>query len=281
MVFGAPYRYIALGALVFGSIAFVAAVVVDARRFRMLDRFRTPLELWVIFVFAIAMLPGVIWFPQYAAAVSAILSRLTAVTAILGLCVLGTVWPRRWIFAGLALLAVAFFAFEYHDTGVLDGMERQVETLVAAVPYGARVSYTIDFGNSTRVNSRHMVDRACIGRCFTYSNYEPSTGQFRLRLSPQGHSIVSPEAGFAIEHGTYVVQPYDLPLWQIYQPDENDLTKLAIRSLTAGEENGRLGHRQPLQSDTPHLRQGSRSLFSFGSNKYNTLRTIVGSVDGA
>ncbi len=153
MVFGAPYRYIALGALVFGSIAFVAAVIVDARRFRMLDRFRTPLSsLWVIFVFAIAMLPGVIWFPQYAAAVSAILSRLTAVTAILGLCVLGAVWPRRWIFAGLALLAVVFFAFEYHDTGsARRKWSVRVETLVAAVPYGARVELnTIDLAATLR-----------------------------------------------------------------------------------------------------------------------------------
>lgn len=244
MVFGAPYRYLALGALVFGSVAFIVAAVVDARRFRMLDRFRTPLELWVIFVFAVAMLPGTIWFPQYIAAASAIISRLTAVTAILGLCVLGVVRPRRWIFAGLTVLAAVFFAFEYRDTGILDGMERQVETLVAALPYGARVSYTIDFGNVARINSRHMVDRACIGRCFTYSNYEPGSGQFRLRILPQGSSVVS-HSGLALEHGTYIVRAEDLPLWEIYQPDEDDLTKLAIRSLTVGERNGRLGHQHP------------------------------------
>ncbi len=32
---------------------------------------------------------------------------------------------------------------------------------------------------------------------------------------------------------------------QIYQSDENDLTKLAIRNLTAGEKNGRVGHHYP------------------------------------
>jgi len=29
----------------------------------------------------------------------------------------------------------------------------------------------------------HSVDRACIGHCFSYSNYEPSSGQFRVRAS--------------------------------------------------------------------------------------------------
>jgi len=165
--------------------------------------------------------------------------------SVLGLCVLSVVRPRRWIFAGLTILAAVFFAFEYSDTGILDGMERQVEMLVAALPYGARVSYTIDFGNVTRINSRHLVDRACIGRCFTYSNYEPGTGQFRLRILPQGSRVVS-QSGLALEHGTYIVRAEDVPLWEIYQPDEDDLTKLAIRSLTVGEKNGRLGHQHPL-----------------------------------
>jgi hypothetical protein len=86
-----------------------------------------------------------------------------------------------------------------------------------------------------------MVDRACIGRCFTYSNYEPGTGQFRLRISPQGSPIIS-NSGLALEHGDYVVRPGDLPLAQIYQSDESDLTRLSIRNLSAGEKNGRIGH---------------------------------------
>jgi hypothetical protein len=45
-----------------------------------------------------------------------------------------------------------------------------------------------------------------------------------------------------MELGEYVVRSADLPMAQIYQPDEADLTKLAIRNLTPGEKNGRLGH---------------------------------------
>ena len=241
VLFGERYRLFAEYLLILGSCAFIAGVLRDRNRPPMPQWFRTPLELWVIFVFAVAVLPGTIWFPQYTAAVSAINSRLTAVTAILGLSVLASVQPRKWIFGGLAVFAAVFFTLQYRDTAILNDMEQQVESLVRNLPFGTRVSYTIDFGNDSRINSRHMVDRACIGTCFTYSNYEPATGQFRLRVSPHGSPIIS-NSGLDLEHGDYVVRPGDLPLAQIYQSDESDLTRLSIRNLSAGEKNGRIGH---------------------------------------
>jgi hypothetical protein len=244
VLFGERYRLFAEYILIFGSCAFLAAAIRDGRRLPLQQWFRTPLELWTIFLFGVAVLPGTIWFPQYAAAVSSINSRLTAVTAVLGLCVLGSVCPRKWILAGVAMFAAAFFALQYRDTAILNDMERQVDNLVSTLPYGTHVAYTIDFGNDSRINSRHMVDRACIQKCFTISNYEPGTRQFRIRVSPQGSPIISP-SGLALEHGDYIVRPQDLPLAEIYQSDESDLTKLSIRNLSAGESNGRIGHHPP------------------------------------
>jgi hypothetical protein len=251
VLFGERYRLFAEYLLVFGSCAFLGAAIHDRKRLPLLQWFRTPLELWAIFVFAVAVLPGTIWFPQYAAAVSSINSRMTAVTAILGLSVLGAVQPRKWILAGLSVFAVIYFTLQYRDTAILNNMEQQVENLVSSLPVGTRVAYTIDFGNDSRINSRHMVDRACIEKCFTYSNYEPATEQFRLRVSPQGSPILS-TSGLELEHGDYVVRPEDLPLVQIYQSDENDLSKLAKRSLSAGEKNGRIGHHPP-PPESPQL----------------------------
>jgi hypothetical protein len=48
-----------------------------------------------------------------------------------------------------------------------------------------------------------------------------------------------------METGFYVVRQEDLPISQIYQCDEKDLSKLCIRELSAGEENGRIGYRPP------------------------------------
>ncbi len=251
VLFGEPYRLFAEYVLIFGSCAFLAAAIRDWRRVPLQGSFRTPLELWAIFVFAVAVLPGTIWFPQYAAAVSSINSRLTAVTAVLGLSVLGSVRPRKWILASLTVFAATFFALQYRDTAILNGMEQQVETLVSALPSGSHVSYTIDFGNAGRINSRHMVDRACIEKCFSISDYEPGTGQFRLRVSPQGSPIIS-SSGLALEQGDYLVRLPDLPLAQVYQSDESDLTKLSLRNLSAGERNGRIGHHPPVSVEQSH-----------------------------
>jgi len=247
VLFGERYRLFAEYLIVLGACAFLAGAILDRKRLPVPQWFRTPLELWAFFVFAVAVIPGTIWFPQYTAAVSSINSRLTAVTAVLGLSVLASVRPRKWILAGLTLFAAIFFMFQYQDTAILNDMEAQVETLVSNLPFGTRVSYTIDFGNASRINSRHMVDRACLGKCFTYSNYEPATKQFRLRVSPAGSTIIS-NSGLDMEHGDYVVRPEDLPLAQIYQSDESELTKLSIRNLSVGEKNGRIGHHPVLES---------------------------------
>jgi MFS family permease len=244
VLFRHAYVYLALLAFGFGSCAFLASAYVDHHRENLAQRIRTPLELWLILLIAATMVPAAIWLPEYTAAVSSINSRITTVTAILGLCILGSVAPRKWIFGGLSVIALIFFALQYRDTAVFNKMEQETATLVAGIPFGSKVSYTIDQGSFSRINSLHFVDRACIGRCFSFSNYEPGSKQFRVRLLPGGSSIISPD-GLDLEQGNYLVREQDLPLYQIYQPDDHDLTKLAIRPLAAGEKNGRIGHRIP------------------------------------
>jgi hypothetical protein len=152
-----------------------------------------------------------------------------------------------WHLAGLAACAVTFFSFIYQDTGVLNRMEQQAEDLVHDLPYGRRVVETISSQPDWRIwFINHIVDRACIGHCYAYANYEPASGQFRVRVRP-GSPIAAPtpDDTEALENGTYVVQPPDLPMTEIYQCDEQDLSKLCRRDLTAGEKNGRLGHQAP------------------------------------
>ena len=98
--------------------------------------------------------------------------------------------PRKWHGdRASALLAAVFFIFLYIDTGTLNKMEEQVERSVAALPAGHRVVEDIESMENSRVVIEHIVDRACIGRCFSYDNYEPPTALFRVRAAP-GNSIV-------------------------------------------------------------------------------------------
>jgi len=61
-----------------------------------------------------------------------------------------------------------------------------------------------------------------------------------------GNPYVIPDYGTVadIERGTYVVQPQDLPVYQVYQCTETGVD-LCIRPLAAGEQNNRLGAYRP------------------------------------
>ena len=61
-------------------------------------------------------------------------------------------------------------------------MEAEIERLVATLPKGERVTATIWAPPDSRLPFIvHMVDRACIGKCFSFQNYEPPSQQFRVR----------------------------------------------------------------------------------------------------
>jgi hypothetical protein len=247
VLYGSRYTKLAMATILFGSVCFLFADLRDGKATPGRWRFRTPLELWCILLFTAAMIPELIQLPIYAGPVAFPVSRLTSITAVMVLCMLGYGRPRSWHLAGFAVLGALFFAWMYRDTGTLNKMEQQAEDLVSALPYGRRVTETIGAPPDSRIFFiNHMVDRACLGRCFTYSNYEPSVGQFRVRVHPGSPLVTdSPAASQAMENGNYVVRPQDLPMTQIYQCEEKDPTRLCMRDLTAGEKNGRLGLHPP------------------------------------
>jgi hypothetical protein len=247
VLFGSRYEKLALAVLVVGVVCFVYGVIREWKNRDTRWAFRGPLEMWAVLIFTAIMIPEVLWFPQYASPFALIISRLTSVTAILGLCVLGSVKPRVWHLALLGICAAVFFVWTYQDTGMLNEMERQVEDLTKPLPYGRRVIETINLAPDSRLwFVNHIVDRACIGHCFAYSNYEPPSLQFRVRVAHGSPVNTDSEDDSAnMEGGFYVVRKKDLPINQIYQCDDKNLAKLCMRELSAGEENGRIGYRPP------------------------------------
>jgi hypothetical protein len=239
VLYSSVYTKLAMTTLILGTICFLTSWR-EGKGTPERWRFRTPLELWAVLLCTAALIPELIQLPLYPGPVGFPVSRLTSITAVMALCVLGYVRPRIWHLGGFSILALAFFALLYRDTGTLNEMEQQAEDLVRTMPYGGRVTETIAAPANSRVYFiSHMVDRACIGHCFTYSNYEAPFGQFRVRARP-GSPLVTDcvEASNAMEAGEYVVQPEDLPMTQIYQCDEKDSTRLCMRELKAGEKNG-------------------------------------------
>jgi hypothetical protein len=246
-LYSSRYLVLSLIALLFGVACFVFDGVRRHYARQSWAPLRLPFELYCIIVVATYVLPDVLRLPLYAGWIGSFALRLTTISAALGLCVLGFMQPRKWHTVGFGAIAAVFFAFLYRDTGVLNRMERQIESLVASLPAGERVTATIWAPPDSRLPYIvHMVDRACVGQCFSFQNYEPASGEFRVRANEDNPIVATdPDNTQSMEAGEYIVQPEDLPMAQIYQCDEHDLTRLCIRQLAAGEPNGRLGYHPP------------------------------------
>jgi len=249
VLYGTRYSILSSVALLFGVACFAVDRLRRDRAQGSWAAMRLPLELHSFVVYAIYVLPDVVRVPFYSGWVGALALRLTTVAAVIGLSVLSLIQPRKWHTAGFAIIAVAFFAFLYQDTATLNRMEAQIEGLIeSSVPAGGRVTATIWAPSDSRLPYIvHMVDRACVGKCFSFQNYEPPSRQFRVRVSQGGSPLNTDDSGASqqMEVGEYVVQPGDLPMAQIYQCDVKDLTRLCVRQLVAGEANGGIGYHPP------------------------------------
>jgi hypothetical protein len=239
-LFGPRYGIPEIALVAFALIA-LCADIIRRRGPDQWQYFVIPLQLYVLVELSVQLLPGGIHFPPPTASLALLTERLTSVSAALICCLLGAMQPRKWHLAGFAAIAVVFFSFLYQDTAKVNAMEQQVIKLVSTLPPNQRVMATILPPPGSRVLIQHIVDFACIGRCFSYGNYEPGTGLFRVRALPGNPYVLSDyELAVDMENGEYTVQPEDLPLYQVYQCSPSG-TDLCIRSLQAGEDNDRLG----------------------------------------
>jgi hypothetical protein len=182
----------------------------------------------------LALLPEALRLPWYDEPVNFIVSRFTLGIAVLGCCALSGLRNQRFFATLGAVVAVVYFVLVYQDAAKTYKLERHAAELVARVPADARVVTTIYPFRGSGVFVHHVVDRACVGKCFSVDNYEPSSNAFRLRAI-RGNRIVAANETDAnhMMIGDYVVRPEDLPLWQIFQcgPKETDL---CLRPLSVG-----------------------------------------------
>jgi hypothetical protein len=168
-----------------------------------------------------------------------LVTRLTLVSAIFMFCWLGTLRTRRWHFFALAACAAVYFTVVYRDTRLSDQLEENAERITRTLSPGTRVLATIFEPPNYRMVTLHVVDRACVGHCFLYSNYELATKQFRLRVSEGSPvAVATTDDSEDMQFGSYEVQEEDLPMKEIYQCDAADWTNLCIRDLKVGEKNG-------------------------------------------
>ncbi len=243
VIYGQRYRLLAAAFLLLVVVIVVDGLRKETEKLDLVRKSWTACELWTLTVVGVAVMWEGITIPNYGTGLTFLPERLSSISAVLMLCVLAMVPPRKWHLAVLLGCAALFFAWMWQDTRTLNMMEEEAVKLVSGLPPGTKVIQTIWPLRGFRVDGEHIVDRACIGRCFAFANYEPSSGQFRIRVEPNSPVVVASAVdGLAMREGKYVVRPNDPPMLQIYQCDEQDLTKLCLRQLVPGEMNGRLGY---------------------------------------
>lgn len=244
-LYGKRYIALAVGAFCFGVLCVGVDLYGRRQKSDFWKHFELPFECYAITFCAAALLPENMRPSIYGGWIGVLGSRLTTISAILGICILAFLKPRRWHLVGFGACALVFFASLYQDTGWLNRLETNGERLTSELAPGTRVLITVDSPPNSRILFiHHSVERACIGHCFSYENYEPASGEFRVRVR-EGSPVVTSSTDDAedMATGDYQVDETDLPLKQIYQCDPRDLTKLCIRDLHAGETNGETGQK--------------------------------------
>ncbi len=235
------HRYVLLsGIAVAWGIVCVLATIYDwiFRAKKSSAALRLAIELYLLAVIVTVCLPENFRVGLYAGWIGLLVSRLTLVTAVFGLLVLASLRLPRWSTHGNVLCALLFFLFLYQDTGKLDRMEASARSLVQLLPMGTRVVAVANPPDDWRIQFiYHSIERACIGRCFSFANYEPSSLQFRVRALPGNYFVTtSVDQSDDLSSGDYILRKEDLPLTSIYQCNEGDFTQLCALPLRAGQK---------------------------------------------
>ena len=203
-----------------------------------------PVQIYLLCVLVPALLPETIYFPSFKAFAASGLARNIVFGAInyrLGwfagvlLCpLLAQVKNPVWYARAAATVALIYFILLYQDHGALNKLEERVEEVVSTLPANSSVIARLSYPPVDGSDQGSFLDRACIGRCISFDNYEPATWEFRVRANP-GNSIVawsvdSPDHFYSRSKEFFFTQPNGI-LYYLYQCGSG-LKDVCVRSIT-------------------------------------------------
>ena len=241
VVFRRAYLWVALAVVLCAAATIALAGLRDRRE--ALQRGAAWMQLYVVVALAVGFVPGGLWHAKFGM-MGYLPDRISIYAALLACCLLALARPARWQAAAFSVVAIVFFSLLYTDTAALDQLETRMEQVVAPMRPGQRVVATIFSRRGARVHDQHMIDRACIGHCFYVANYEPSSGQFRVKAEPGSPVVMSDQEDCRLmQNGLYRVRAQDLPLLEIYGCGAS-LRDICVRELRAGDLNGEAAFEQ-------------------------------------
>jgi hypothetical protein len=230
VIYGTKYVFILAGLLFIWFVQLRKRVKADGLTELI---FSVPGQLWLLNAAGILLIPNTITFPNYGVPFTYVSDRLSLGAAIMGCAVMGSIAVKRHEKLGLTALAALFFCFLFIDTQELNRLEDGIDAVVEQLPAGERVVASFAPWSARVAPLQHAIDRACVGHCFNYANYEPSSRQFRIRAQPGNPIVIDEYANVeAVEEGRYVVKPRDLPLYEVFLcgPARHDVCLISLEA---------------------------------------------------
>jgi len=223
--------------LVLSGAALLVLMVLFLERMDQGEMLNDPIfQIWSLHVVALALIPSAILLPQYQHVLAYIPQRISLLAGIFFIMMVGRARYGRGITRFTALIATVFFTCLYLDGAAFNRVENEVAGLVAKLPPGQRVVAGLS-DSGARLNALlHVADRACIGHCFSYGNYEPSTAQFRIRIT-EPNRVIAPTMTVVqeLEEGQHVVTAAEEPLYSVC-PFAQESEHFYLRAIHAGEQ---------------------------------------------
>ena len=195
-----------------------------------------PFQFCVISAAAVSILPTTILLPGFHHTLVYIAERMSLGVGICVCALLAAARPRAIQRYAMTLVAVIFFGFLYRDEKTLNALEDRLDGVISQIPADRRIVSGIDDPLPHVFAVTHMIDRVCLGRCFSYANYEPSTGQFRIRTVADNPYVTARyDDSWRMQNGSYVVKDRDLPLLQVALDQEG---RMVVRNVEASTKCG-------------------------------------------
>ena len=196
---------------------------------------KTSFQLWLLNATAVLLIPDRLIFP-----IGFITARLSLGAAVMLCATLAAVPGSGVERVALVVVAVLFFSFLYADDRAFNHLEDGLDASLSQLPPAQRVVTRLASQSLRSLCLYHQLDRACIGRCFSYANYEASSERFLVRAHPDNGIVLAEYTDAdAVANGTYIVQPRDVPLYLVYLCGPDALT-VCSRQLHVGETIGKV-----------------------------------------
>ena len=211
--YGRPYIGIAVAVLTAWALCFERVLSTNGVARTLRD---VRFQLCALCALSLVLLPGGVLLPGFRSGLDFVAERMSLAVAVLFCSLAASVRLPKPLVVVMAAIAFVFFGLSFTDDRALNRVETEMERAVAQLPPGQRVVSALADPESRIKSLTHLVDRICVGRCFSYANYEPATAQFRVRADRYNPFVVADYGeSWSIQTGGYVVKTRDLPMYNI------------------------------------------------------------------